>query len=185
MSGNRFFCLTAILIGLLSFAVQAVGQPKGVELTKLAERGEGIFHEKCAGCHSIGAENQPTGPGLSGISERRERQWLIDFITNPDKMIAAGDATAVALLAEYNNFKMPAVRLEPAAMEALLVYLAHPEEVVHHAIATPATAQTADPARGAALFLAQSAWRKAVHPVSPVTVLLESGWPVVLITAPI
>jgi mono/diheme cytochrome c family protein len=152
MSRNWFFCLTTVLTGLLWLAAPAIGQPTGVELTKLAKQGEGIFREKCAGCHSIGAEDQPTGPGLAGVSERRERQWLIDFITNPDEMISAGDATAVALLAEYNNFKMPAVRLDPPAMEALLVFLTHLEEGAHHTAATPTTSQTANSARGADLF---------------------------------
>lgn len=152
MSGNWLFCLTMVLIGLLSFTAPAFSQPTGAELTRLAEQGEGIFQDKCAGCHSIGAEDRATGPGLAGITERRKRQWLIDFITNPDKMIAAGDETAVALLAQYNNFKMPAVQLDSPEMEALLVYLAHPEEVAHHAAAAPSTAQAADPARGAALF---------------------------------
>lgn len=152
MAKSRYLCLAAVLIGFLSFTAAAVGQPTGAELTKLAEQGESVFNEKCAGCHTIGAEDQPTGPSLAGITERRERQWLINFITNPDKMITAGDETAVALLAEYNNFKMPAMPLDPAKMEALLVYLAHPEEASHHADATQSALPVADPARGAALF---------------------------------
>lgn len=151
MSGNRFFYLATTLIGVLSFAAVAVGQPTGAELTRLAEKGEGVFLEKCAGCHDIGTENQPTGPGLAGVTERREQQWLIDFITNPGKMVKAGDQTAVALLQEYNDFMMPAVRLEPAEMAALLIHLAYPEETAHHVAAIPST-QTGDPARGAGLF---------------------------------
>lgn len=152
MSRNWFFCLAPVLLGLLALAASTIGQPTGFELTKLAERGEGIFHEQCAGCHSIGAQDRPTGPDLAGVSARRERQWLIDFITSPDEMIAAGDPIAVALLAQYNNFKMPAFQLDPPEMEALLIYLAYPEEAAHHGVTTPPPPRAADPARGAALY---------------------------------
>jgi mono/diheme cytochrome c family protein len=79
-------------------------------------------------------------------------------------VLASGDATAVALLAKFNNLQMPAMRLEPQEMEALLIYLAHPEEAVHHAPAVPVPAKVADAARGKALFVGTAAFANGGAP---------------------
>lgn len=140
-----------VLAGLMLVA-PAFSQPTGAELTNLAEEGENLYRQKCLACHSLGEGDRPTGPDLAGVTERREHQWLIDFINNPGKMVAAGDPIAVQLLAKFNNLLMPALRLETGQMEALLVYLAHPEEVVHHA-QQPAIEAIGNAARGEQLYV--------------------------------
>jgi len=109
---------------LLLLAVLAAGQASGSDQ---AGQGETLFHQKCAGCHGLGTGDRPTGPDLSGVVERRDRSWLTSFIQDPAKMIAAGDKTAVALLARFNGLAMPNLQLDAGQIEALLAYLANPE----------------------------------------------------------
>jgi cytochrome c551/c552 len=70
--------------------------------------GQGIFQKHCAVCHSIGDE-KILGPGLKGVTERLEQDWLISFIKNSTKVIKSGDEYAVKLYKDYNNVQMPAM----------------------------------------------------------------------------
>jgi len=133
-------------------------QPTGAQLTKLAEDGESIFRQKCASCHSIGEGDRTTGPDLAGVTERREQQWLVDFITNPGKLINDGDPVANELLTKFNNLQMPSVILSPEQMQSILTYLAHPEEAAHHAAELTTSQPVGDPVRGEALFVGRVAF---------------------------
>lgn len=77
--------LAASLAALLLAATAMAVQPSGEKLTSLAEEGEYIFRQKCSACHTIGEGDKPTGPDLAGVMERRDRQWLTSFITDPGK----------------------------------------------------------------------------------------------------
>lgn len=150
---NSFILLAMLLVA----SVAVAAQPTGVQLTNLAEKGESLFRQDCASCHTIGGGDRVTGPELAGVTERRERQWLIDFITNPGKLIKAGDPTANELLQKFNNLQMPGHEYQPSQMNALLTYLAHPEEAAHHA-AEAVPQATGDPVRGEALFVGMTAF---------------------------
>lgn len=139
-----------VLTGLL-FVGPAFSQPTGATLTKLAEEGENLYRQKCLVCHSLGEGDRQTGPDLAGVTARRDREWLINFIGNPGKMVANGDPVAVQLLDKFNNLLMPSLRLKNEQVEALLIYLAHPEEAAHHA-PQPATESIGNAARGGQLY---------------------------------
>lgn len=83
--------------------------------------GEDVFRTTCAACHTTGADRL-VGPGLEGINDRRDREWLIAFITTPDQVIAAGDSIATRLLAEY-IVPMPNLGTTRAQAEAVLDYI--------------------------------------------------------------
>ncbi len=87
--------------------------------------GQATFEGKCAACHTIGTDRL-VGPGLAGIADRRDHDWIISFITNPDGMIADGDAIATDLLAEF-QVPMPNLGLSEAEAESVLAYLATAE----------------------------------------------------------
>jgi len=148
--------LLTALVGLLLLAAPVIGQPSGAVLSRLAEQGENLFRQKCAACHSLGGGDQPTGPDLAGVTERREQVWLADFIADPTRLIAAGDPLALELLAKFNNLPMPTLRLDADQIEALLVYLAHPDEAVHHAKPQPAPEAVGNADRGARLFAGET-----------------------------
>jgi protein SCO1/2 len=86
------------------------------------ERGEYLFRTRCAACHSIG-KGDGLGPDLLGVTEQRDRAWLVRWLKVPDQMLEEGDPIAVALLAKYKNVQMPNLRLSDADATALIAYM--------------------------------------------------------------
>lgn len=119
--------------------------------------GQAIFKERCIACHTIGG-GPLVGPDLEGVVERRERDWLIRWISEPDKMLAEEDALATQLLAEFNGVPMPNLGLSETQVEALVAYLAAPGGGTG-ATAAPQTAAMASggPQAGQSLFTGQIA----------------------------
>lgn len=151
-------------IGLLLMATVVAAQPSGEQLTKLAEEGEALFRQKCVACHTLGGGDKPNGPDLAGVTERRDRPWLIAFIQDPGKLLKSGDPVANQLLQQYNNLQMPALDLTPTQIDALLTHLAHPEEASHHPPVEAAPLATGDPARGARLYTGEVAFANGGGP---------------------
>jgi mono/diheme cytochrome c family protein len=60
--------------------------------------GSQLFATKCSACHKI-AERY-IGPALTGVTQRRQPEWIVNMILNPENMIQQ-DPAAKALLAEY------------------------------------------------------------------------------------
>lgn len=81
-----------------------------------------FFQATCAACHTTGSDRL-VGPGLEGVNDRRDREWLISFITTPDQLIASGDTIANRLLAEY-IVPMPNLGTTREEAEAVLAYIA-------------------------------------------------------------
>src|SRR6266545_2261401 len=87
-----------------------------------AKRGESLFQNRgCVGCHSIG-KGKRSGPDLAGVTQRRTLDWLRRWMKNPTPMFDS-DSTAKALLAEFNNTRMPNLRLKDDEVDALLQYI--------------------------------------------------------------
>jgi len=66
------------------------------------------FKQNCSSCHTIGG-GRLTGPDLKDVSKRKDRAWLVRFVTDPPKMLASGDAYAAKLLEEARGVPMPLV----------------------------------------------------------------------------
>jgi cytochrome c len=80
-----------------------VGPIKSVTLGEtvdeaLAKTGMEVFEAKCTACHKMG--KRFVGPDLTGVTDRREPEWIMNMILNPDVMVVENEA-AKALLAEY------------------------------------------------------------------------------------
>ncbi len=88
-------------------------------------RGEQIFRTRCVTCHSVTGHELAgaLGPDLLGVTRRRDKQWLLDWLRAPDQMLAKKDPIAVALYDQYNQLAMPNMRLHKAEALALLDYL--------------------------------------------------------------
>ena len=86
------------------------------------ETGEKIYRTRCASCHTIG-EGDALGPDLAGVTERRDRDWLVRWIMEPDVMIAEGDPEAVKLLREWDNLRMPDFGLNRKEAEGILAFI--------------------------------------------------------------
>jgi protein SCO1 len=86
--------------------------------------GEKLFYPRCSNCHSVEtAEQDDIGPGLAGITKKRDRNWLKRWIQAPDKLIAKKDPTALAIYKAYKEIPMPNMRLTDNEAEDLVKYL--------------------------------------------------------------
>lgn len=91
-----------------------------------AVEGAKIFEAKCTACHKI--EERYIGPALSGVTERREPEWIMNMILNPDVMVKQ-DETARALLAEYLA-PMTNQNLTQEEARNILAYFLHNDSAV-------------------------------------------------------
>jgi protein SCO1/2 len=85
-------------------------------------RGEFLFQSRCSACHTVGRGDR-LGPDLQGVTTRRDRRWLTRYVTEPDKVRAEGDPTAVRLFQQYKQIRMPNLGLGGDDVAALLGYL--------------------------------------------------------------
>jgi copper(I)-binding protein/cytochrome oxidase Cu insertion factor (SCO1/SenC/PrrC family) len=87
--------------------------------------GEKLFRTRCSICHAIGgdASDRLVGPNLYRVTERRDPNWLMDWIRAPDEMIAKGDSLALALHEQYQGITMPNLRLSDVDIAALMKFM--------------------------------------------------------------
>jgi len=87
--------------------------------------GEQLFRTRCTTCHTVtGVEEEGAlGPDLLGINDRRDMEWLLNWLRAPDQMLDKGDPIALALLAKYNQMRMPNMRLSQEEAMSLLDYI--------------------------------------------------------------
>ena len=55
--------------------------------TKMADAGLKVFDVKCSACHKL-TEEKLVGPGWKGVTSRRTPEWVMNFATNVDEMLA-------------------------------------------------------------------------------------------------
>ena len=63
------------------------------------------------------------GPNLQGVTDRREHDWLVRWIKEPDVMLEEGDSIALGLFYAYNEVPMPNMRLSTEEAEQLIDYI--------------------------------------------------------------
>lgn len=141
-----------ILLAIITAACLATGLASAGSLAQSAQQGADLFDQKCRACHNIGGGDL-VGPDLEGVIERRDMEWVRNFITAPDRVIASGDPIAAELLAKYNNLQMPNQGLSQDEVSALLAYLESPGGT--SAAGAGAAALAGDAGRGNALFSGQ------------------------------
>lgn len=87
-----------------------------------AETGEEIYNKNCMTCHTL-SDKRLTGPGLNGLLERRDAEWVAKWIRNSQELINSGDETAVKLFEEYHKVAMPSYDLSDDEMADLIKYI--------------------------------------------------------------
>ncbi|HEX9014983.1 MAG TPA: c-type cytochrome [Chloroflexota bacterium] len=135
----------ALLMGLDSLFAPLFQQPAGNP-----GQGKTVFDQKCASCHSIGG-GKMVGPDLKGVTGQRQHDWLVGFITAPDKVIASGDATAKQLVSEY-GMPMPNVGVNQQQAEDILAYIQQQSGGAAPAAQPAAQIQPGNAQNGRALF---------------------------------
>jgi len=78
------------------------------------------FKQSCSSCHTIGG-GRLTGPDLKDVTQRKDRAWLVRFISDPARMMASGDPYAKEILSAAGGVVMPPVAgMTPDRANALL-----------------------------------------------------------------
>jgi cytochrome c551/c552 len=94
-----------------------------------AKTGKSLWTARaCSGCHTIG-KGRMAGPDLAHVNDRRTQAWLKAWLKDPPKMIET-DADAKALAAQYNNVKMPNMKLTDDDVQALIQHIAKESQKV-------------------------------------------------------
>ncbi|MDQ7002744.1 MAG: cytochrome c, partial [Ghiorsea sp.] len=88
-----FTKITLFIFVFLGFAFSV--QAAEVEKTKAVastvqigniQKGKAVFDRLCIHCHQSNYDEK-FAPGLAGITERRDKQWLHAWLKNPSKMM--------------------------------------------------------------------------------------------------
>jgi len=83
----------------------------------LADAGQKVYDVKCSSCHKL-TDEKLVGPGWKGVTTRHKPEWIMNFVTNTDKMIDK-DPKAQAML-EICLVRMPNQNLSDQDARSLL-----------------------------------------------------------------
>jgi mono/diheme cytochrome c family protein len=81
-----------------------------------------LFEKSCYSCHNIGGGDKK-GPDLKGVTARRTREWLHQYIATPAAMSRSGDPAAVELFKKYAPEVMPDQATTPDQIDAILALI--------------------------------------------------------------
>jgi protein SCO1/2 len=87
--------------------------------------GEQLYRTRCASCHSLEGQDPEgaLGPDLFGVTQRRDMDWIMNWLRAPDQMLSKKDPIAVALFEKYNKLPMPNFRLNKEECLAIVDYI--------------------------------------------------------------
>jgi cytochrome c2 len=98
-AGRALGCPSILALAVLAVAVVLAARP--VAAQDVAK----FYEDNCATCHTIG-EGPQGGPDLKGVTTRRDRDWLIRFMLDPDAF--ASDPDVARMVKEADGVTMPA-----------------------------------------------------------------------------
>ncbi|HPQ08782.1 MAG TPA: cytochrome c [Bacteroidia bacterium] len=93
----------------------------GLGTSLLAQDGAAIFKQNCGMCHKLGA--RLVGPDLSGVTQRRSKEWIHKFVKSSQSLVKSGDKDAVAIFNEFGQTVMPDQNVDDAQIDAILKYI--------------------------------------------------------------
>lgn len=101
-------------------AAGAEGSEQSGQTGAVDSEAAGLFTTHCAACHTLGG-GPLVGPDLAGVGERRDRDWLIQWVTDPVGM-AANDPIGQQIRAEW-PVQMPPVVINAAQIADVVDYM--------------------------------------------------------------
>ncbi len=101
------------------FTAEMLNLSNQLDATMVAS-GETIQGVKCAACHKL-TEERLVGPGWKGVTTRRNPEWIMNFITNPDPMIEKDPEVRAQL--ELCLVRMPNQNLTDAEARDVLEFM--------------------------------------------------------------
>jgi len=93
----------------------------GVQAQSTAE-GQVLFGSKCFSCHNIGGGDK-TGPDLKGVTSRRAKDWLHEYIQSPATVKDKGDPVAADLFRRFPATVMPDQALTSEQIDSILAMI--------------------------------------------------------------
>jgi nitrate reductase gamma subunit len=105
MFGGFMSCARALRAMCAVVVVVVVATAASVANADPAET-KRLFTQRCMACHTFG-KGVKVGPDLKGVTERRPRAWLIQFVRSAQRMIDGGDPVAVTLFEQFKQQRMP------------------------------------------------------------------------------
>jgi cytochrome c2 len=154
------------IVALATIAGIWAALPAVANAAEDAAAGQQIFQEKCVACHTVG-KGALLGPDLKGVTERRPREWLEQWILAPDAMLAKKDPVAIELLHQFRDLPMPNQGLKTSEVTAILAYLATSGAAGTTEPATSAPAVQGNPAIGKDLFTGVVRFQNGGPPCMP------------------
>lgn len=118
---TRTLTQSLVVCAAIAIAPAAAAQSSITVDAALAKQGKTLFTNRgCNACHAFG--KKLAGPDLVGTTDRRSQEWLRRWLKTTDEMLQS-DSIAQAMLVEFQNVKMPNLRLSDAEVDALLHYI--------------------------------------------------------------
>ena len=104
---------------------KGIGKFKDVKLThpldeNMVASGKNVYELKCQSCHKL-TDERIVGPGWKGVTDRRTPEWIMNFVTNVDEMIAKD--TAAQKMLEVCLVRMPNQNLSDDDARHVLEYM--------------------------------------------------------------
>lgn len=87
-----------------------------------ANEGGDLFKINCAACHTIGG-GRLVGPDLKNISQQRDAEYLLRFITSSQSFVKSGNADAIKIYNEYGKILMPDAQISESQITEVLNYI--------------------------------------------------------------
>jgi protein SCO1/2 len=84
--------------------------------------GQYLFAKKCGACHTVG-QGDKVGPDLAGVTDTRNRDWLMRKIQRPEQLLAEKDPITMTLAEKYGHVNMPNLRVADDDANYLIGYL--------------------------------------------------------------
>lgn len=107
---------------MISKIVKATLVTMGISVASLvAQDGAALFKQNCGMCHKLGA--RLVGPDLTGVTQRRSKDWLHKFIKSSQSLVKSGDKDANAIFNEFGQTVMPDQNVTDAQIDLILKYI--------------------------------------------------------------
>lgn len=110
----RFTVMVGVFLGACVFTNPTYAQSTA--------EGQALFGTRCYSCHNVGSGDKQ-GPDLKGVTVRRTKEWLYEFINTPAAMNAKGDAVARELFVKFPSTVMPDQGLTPTQIDSILAMI--------------------------------------------------------------
>lgn len=93
----------------------------GISTSIMAQDGSTLFKQNCGMCHKLGT--RLVGPDLTGVTQRRTKEWLHKFIKSSQSLVKSGDKDANTIFNEFGQTIMPDQNVTDDQIDNILKYI--------------------------------------------------------------